>query len=91
MTRRRFQRGVSYEIVSDGRTVWVNVAAGSIARFGLAGIDIHREPMQQDAEGSCLYCTHTVTTRADWAMFVDKMLELYGIVVPDHHRPERLR
>lgn len=94
MIRRRLpvrQEGVDYEIVSDGKTVWVNVPGGNIARFGLGGIDIHREPMQQPDEGACLFCTHEFTTLDDWKTFVEKMRELHGIEVPDHNCPDRLK
>lgn len=76
----------------SGRTVWINGPdGGSIARFGLGGIDIHRTAREQAAQGACLYCTHTSPTRADWDLFVDKVRELYGIEVGEEHRPDRLK
>lgn len=95
MTRHRHpavrKEGVDYEVVSDGKSVWVNVPGGNLARFGLGGIDIHQEPMRQAAGAECLFCTHEVTDRADWETFVKKMRELHGIGITDYHRPDRLK
>ena len=80
------------QIIADGRTVWVNgPSGGCIGRFGISGIDIHREPREQQEKGECLYCTHAVTTRKDWDTFVEKMRELYGVALFPDHMPERLR
>lgn len=81
-----------FDVISDGRTVWVNGPASCLGRFGLTGIDIHRAftgVVQSDSE--CLYCTHGVTTKADWETFVTKMLELHGVPVLHEHMPDRLR
>lgn len=79
----------THTIDSDGTTVWVNSATYCLGRFGRFGIDIHREPGQHDV-GECLFCTHGETTTADWDTFVEKMKELYFIVVPKKHKPVRL-
>lgn len=73
-------------IESDGVTVWVNGSQGSIGRFGVMGIDVHTA----DTSG-CLHCTHGRTTAADWDIFVAKMLEHHGVVVPESVRPLRFR
>lgn len=84
-----------FQITSDGTTVWVNSAAamGSmVGRFGFAGIDIHRSPLEQQESGQeCLFCTHHLSTAEDWTLFVAKMKELYGCTVPERHRPKRFR
>lgn len=79
-----------HDITSDDRTVWVNGAAGCIGRFGTNGIDIHR-PITEQSAGECLFCTHEPTKPEDWDTFVVKMKELYGIDVPEEHRPRRFR
>lgn len=79
-----------HDISSDGSTVWVNGSKGLIGRFGLMGIDIHR-PLEEVCKGVCLHCTHGPTTRADWDVFVTKMLEHFAIEVPEEHLPERFR
>lgn len=89
--RQPLREGVDYQVVSDGRTVWVNAPDGNLARFGLGGIDVHREPALQAAEGACLFCTGDFTTQKDWAVFVDKVRELHGVEVEEQHRPVRLR
>ncbi len=76
-----------HDITSDGRTVWVNGIGGLLGRFGRGGIDIHRPIGEQQEHGECLYCTHAPTTRADWDVFVAKMQEIFGIRVPDKHKP----
>lgn len=77
----------SYEITSDGRTVWINNIS-CIGRFGRGGIDIHKDLSQQvSGESECLYCTHGLPTDKDWVTFQEKMKELHGVDVPDKHRP----
>lgn len=81
---------IDYEVTGDGRTVWVNSSI-CIGRFGVNGIDIHREPGEQREKGECLFCTHKKTTREDWDTFVEKMKEFYGVVVLPRFMPERFR
>jgi hypothetical protein len=77
----------SFEITSDGRTVWVNNIS-CIGRFGRGGIDIHKSLAQQvSGESECLYCTHGLPTDKDWTTFQEKMKELHGVDVSDDHRP----
>lgn len=81
-----------FEIDSDGRTVWVNSAMGvCVGRFSRFGIDIHRDFTAQVAgEPECLDCTHEKPTLAEWERFKSGMMEHYGVVVGDEHRPEFL-
>jgi hypothetical protein len=83
------RRLTPYDIMSDGKTVWINGAYGLLGRFGLYGIDVHRPLTDQSEKGECLHCTHEPTTRADWDVFVAKMLEHCGVHVPDEYMPER--
>ena len=80
-----------HEIDSDGTTVWVNGVGGCIARFGKAGIDIHRPLSEQRTKGECLFCTHGFVTPEDWPLFQAKVLEHFGITVPDKYKPKRFR
>lgn len=80
------------QIISDGRTVWVNSEEGHlIGRFGVFGIDIHRDLCEQSDKGECLYCTHEVTKPADWETFKVKMREHHKVRVTDKHRPSRFQ
>jgi len=81
---------LNHEIITDGVTVWVNTEANCIARFGVMGIDIHRDLREQENAGECLYCTHGPTTAPDWNLFVAKMLELHKIIVPELYKPKRM-
>jgi len=78
-------------ITSDGVTVWVNGTCGLIGRFGVRGVDIHRLASEQGVRGECLFCTHAVTTSADWDRFVIKMHELYSVSIPSSYKPHRVR
>jgi hypothetical protein len=72
-----------FQILSDGRNVWVNSVMGaSLARYSTrAGIDIHHPPKAVAETGDeCLFCIHDGTHTFE--LFVEKMLELYGVVVP---------
>ena len=81
-----------YEVVGDGKTVWVNGATGEcIARFGQLGIDIHRPIDEQKEKGQCLFCTHDQTTNEDWDLFVEKVHEYFGIAVSVDLKPKRLQ
>lgn len=75
----------SFDISSDGKTVWVNGENGCLARFGQNGIDIHTDEGLTD----CLFCTHSPTTTQDWELFVSKMQFFYGIKVPAKYKPKK--
>ena len=79
----------TYEICSDGNTVWVN-APTLVGRFGKFGIDIHRASTDQSVKGECLLCTHHTPLTGDWKLFQDKMKEFYNIVIHEKHRPKWL-
>lgn len=83
-----------YDITTDGITVWVNGPYSLLGRFGKMGVDIHHahEPGLWPMPASeCLFCTHAQTTRQDWGLFVEKMLQLHGVKVPDKYLPDRFR
>lgn len=75
-----------YAIQSDGRTVWVHTDAGTIARFGPNGVDVHTPDT-----AACLDCTHGTTGPDEWARFVNAMAAHYDIPVTDDHRPDYTR
>lgn len=78
-----------HQVLSDGRTVWVNDATGyAVARFSSKGIDIHQAAGCDG--GECLFCTHEETSDADWVLFRQKMVELKNIYVPERHKPKWL-
>lgn len=74
--------GLGVEVISDGRTVWINGPEGAIGRFGRMGTDVH----YPDTTG-CLYCTHGPQDEGDWWMFQTAMVLRHGVVVGDEHRP----
>jgi hypothetical protein len=77
---------MSVSIRTDDTTVWVDVGAFTVGRFGKLGIDVHTA----DATG-CLQCTHTPTTKDDWHIFVAAMFLHHGVVVTDEFMPRRFR
>lgn len=88
--RRQYQD--TMEILSDGRTVWVNTPESSIGRFGPYGIDVHRTlQAQMEGQSECLACTHGPTTLADWRRFQALMLHYYNVTIPDSHMPSSIR
>lgn len=82
------------QLLWDGRTVWANDLSGSsIARFGLAGIDVHSSfDAQLNGAHQCLDCVRS--ERSDlvsgsvgrahrlWDTFERSMREHYGVVIP---------
>lgn len=80
-----------HEVISDGVTVWVNGAENCLGRFGVNGIDIHKELSKSHGGNECLFCTHAPTTRVEWDLFVVKMLEFYKIPIHDRFMPKRFR
>ncbi len=77
------------EILSDGRTCWVNGRDGCcLGRYihskQMVHMDVHRDAQGQARGGSqCLDCAEGAT----WATFKDAMLRHHGILVPDQHKP----
>jgi hypothetical protein len=82
----------SFEIVSDGRTVWVNAEDGCcVGRFSVNGIDVHHDGASQLALGKqCLDCKPGPCDLSDWRHFQRAMREHYGIWINTKHRPEYL-
>lgn len=83
--RRPPVRAALSQVVSDGRTVWVDAGGYTVGRFSAFGIDIHTA----EADG-CIDCTHERPDLAGWRRFVDGMLEHHGIEVLEEHRPDFL-
>lgn len=79
-----------YELSHDGKTVWVNGPDGCcLARFSKKGIDIHRTAMEQE-RGQCLDCKAGPLEASDWELFRTKMVQYYGIEIPQKFRPKVL-
>ena len=77
----------TYQIDSDGTTVWVNDNTGyCIGRFGRMGIEIHANP---ESGNECLFCTHKQVDQDDWVLFAEKMFEFYQVVDLESHCPKR--
>lgn len=83
----------SYEIMSDGKTVWVNHQRGQlIGRFSRTGIDIHRDFSDHKRRYGehCLDCKPGPTNHEDWNRFKNGMKQFHEIVIPDKHMPKFL-
>ncbi len=65
--------------------VWIHSSdGGTVGRFGRNGIDIHNSPTVVRETGiECLLCTHRPSTPADWKLFREMALDLWGIDVPE--------
>jgi len=81
-----------FEVMSDGKTVWVNAPTGeSVARFSWNGIDVHRRFEEQRTKGACLDCQPGPLGQEGWCNFKALMLQHYQLVVSDRHRPRVLK
>ena len=83
------ENAVDHEIISDGKTVWINDATGCcIGRLSRFGIDIHKTGEEQMLTGTqCLDCAHDVPKDEMWCYFTASMLRNHGVLVPENHRP----
>lgn len=69
------------QILSDGRTCWVNAPTGEcIGRWSPVGVDVHRQLRDQlDGQGQCLDCVDG----GSWRYFLDSMERHYGVEIPE--------
>ena len=73
----------TYEITTDGKTVWVNSSV-CLGRFSRFGVDVHKDAEGQMRSGSqCLECSQ----EPNWPRFVAAMKEHHGIEVSDDYKP----
>lgn len=80
----------NYQILSDGRTVWINWKDGMcIGRFSPVGVDIHLDAKGQRKSGrECLDCfPRTANLDTDWRKFTEGMQFHYKVLVPEIHKP----
>ncbi len=65
--------------------VWIHASDGStVGRFGRMGVDLHNCLTDQLAGASeCRLCTHQRPSMADWELFRSKVLEWWGVKVPE--------
>jgi hypothetical protein len=77
------------EIISDGRTVWINESAGMcIGRFSARGIDIHQGAAAQlRGEPQCLDCAHGLPFDEAWERFKTSIHHHHGVVIDDAYKP----
>lgn len=73
-----------HEIITDGRTVWVNSPEVCLGRFGPNGVDVHNDTAGQMAGHQCLDCR---PGDPDWEAFKTAMLKHHGITVAESHKP----
>lgn len=85
-------KGGRYEVMTDGRTVWVNSPGICVGRFTVAHMDIHQDLQKQlETAKSCDDCREGPFTEKDWQYFRDRMREMFGVNVPDNYAPEAMR
>lgn len=86
----RNAQGRVFELLSDGRTVWINADDGmSVGRFFRVGVDVHRDAAGQMETGEqCLACVHDLPPAEAWDVFVAAIEEHYGVRVPEAYRPD---
>lgn len=84
---------MKFEIISDGRTMWVNASDGcNIGRFSRRSMEIHRNFKDQIETGEeCLNCTHGLSDLNTWKNFKLGMLKHYGLKIAEKHKPKFLR
>lgn len=80
--------GRDLQLISDGKTVWVNDEEGAcVGRFGSGGVDVHRPAGEQELHGQCLDCIKGEPFRLPpswmWKAFKRSMKKHYGISIPD--------
>jgi hypothetical protein len=81
-----------YQIIVNGRRLWVNSPQGMcVARFGNGLMEVHKDAEQQMATGEqCLDCRRmTQNFDADWAWFVRSVKQFYGVMLLPMEMPER--
>jgi hypothetical protein len=81
-----------HQVLSDGRTVWINGPDGcSVGRFSAhGGIDIHRPAEEQRTLGACLFCKPGPSGPDDYTQFLRLLGDLFGVEVDERHRPKTL-
>jgi hypothetical protein len=85
-------RIIPYELLTDGRTVWVNGDDGVCwGRFSRFGIDVHHNAEGQRAGKACLECVPGEMGRQHWDQFVVSMRKHHNVVVPEKYMPVWLR
>jgi hypothetical protein len=81
------------QIISDGKTVWVNGQRGEcIARLSgfedIAAVDVHQPlDVQRETGKECLDCRNDLRGSEAWQHFVAALDRYFGIVVDERHRP----
>lgn len=67
-------------------TVWIHCSDGStVGRFGRMGIDLHNSVSEMlKGASECRLCTHGQPSVADWALFREKALEFWNVLVPEN-------
>lgn len=66
--------------------VWVHCSDGStVARFGLAGLDLHNSVTEQmQGKPECRLCTHGWVNQQDWALFRERVLDWWNVAIPEN-------
>lgn len=84
--------GRIFELVTDGKTVWVNADDGMcVGRFSERGVDVHNDVAAQMETGrQCLACVHDLPPEKAWDVFRDRMAAHYGVDIPSGARPDFL-
>jgi len=81
------ETGYELEISASNDTIWIHSYedGSTVGRFGKMGVDIHNTVTDQLAGApQCRVCTHGKVSPKDWALFKEKALEFWGVIVPDN-------
>lgn len=79
----------NFEVLGDGRTVWVNSPVGiCVGRFTKMGVDVHVDFEKQVQGEHCLDCfKHQGDFVTSWQRFVSSMNRHYGVSIPENLKP----
>lgn len=82
-----------HQILSDGRTIWVNGPdRASVARLsnfhGVAMVDVHNPPSVQRRTGTeCLDCRKDLRGAEAWDYFTNSVRMHFNVVIARKHKP----
>ena len=84
------QNSTAYQLMTDGRTVWVNDSfALCIGRLSPIGMDVHAKSEQQRKGEHCLDCRSVrgLSAQDRWKAFVESMRVHHNVVLPEDFFP----
>lgn len=77
----------TYEVLTDGHTVWVNDVVRCLGRFGRFSAEI----VVRDGRPITIINAQRKTSRTEWSWFRDAIRRQHGIIVEETFRPEYIQ